>query len=350
MEFNPWADFNLSGQFVSETWGLISPGMPQTAARIGQHYTHVSIDLEPAQSTQLFTAMIATAFLTNNLESILDAGVAALDAKSVLRQIVFDVRRWHEANPDDWRATRKLIQQKHSYYGGTDQRDRNGVQLNAASTIAALLYGRGDFVETLRHAFNFGWDCDNNAAAAGTILGVIKGARWILDQGWNIQDRFRNTSRDDMPDDETITRFGDRLVDLAGRVIAEQGGAKAVSGGKAVYRIPVEKPANVEPLSNPRRQFAELQRRMSAEIESGIVHGASIQQARAAYLAICLDLAPALRRKYPEQWSKALAALNGYPKVVQVLFYQSPIPAGEKLREKALAAGLERPAKMEKVW
>src|SRR5262252_6749898 len=26
---NPWADFNLSGQFVSESWGLISPGMPQ---------------------------------------------------------------------------------------------------------------------------------------------------------------------------------------------------------------------------------------------------------------------------------------------------------------------------------
>src|SRR5215510_11442523 len=44
---NPWADFNLSGQFVSETWGLISPGMPRTAARIGIHYTHVSIDGEP---------------------------------------------------------------------------------------------------------------------------------------------------------------------------------------------------------------------------------------------------------------------------------------------------------------
>ena len=35
IEINPWADFNLSGQFVSETWGLISPGMPQTAARLG---------------------------------------------------------------------------------------------------------------------------------------------------------------------------------------------------------------------------------------------------------------------------------------------------------------------------
>lgn len=350
VQFNPWADFNLSGQFASETWGLISPGMPQTAARIGLHYTHVSIDLEPAQSTQLFTAMIATAFLTDNLEEILDAGLASLDTRSILRRIVSDVRRWHKQNPDDWHATRKLIQQTYSYYGGADQRDRNGVQLNAASTVAALLYGRGDFVQTIRHAFNFGWDCDNNAAAAGTIMGVIKGNRWILEQGWNIQDRFRNTSRDDMPEDETITRFGDRLVELAGRVIAGHGGAKTTSGGKAVYRIPVQKAANMEPLGDPQRQFAAMQKQMSAEIEDGIAHGTSVQQARAAYVAICLDLAPALRRKYPEQWPKALAALNGYPRLVQVLFYQSPIPTGEKLREKALAAGLEKPAKMEKLW
>ena len=48
VQINPWADFNLSGQFAAESWGLISPGMPRTAARIGLHYTHVSIDGEPA--------------------------------------------------------------------------------------------------------------------------------------------------------------------------------------------------------------------------------------------------------------------------------------------------------------
>ena len=32
---NPWADFNISGQFLSETFGLLAPAMPQTAARIG---------------------------------------------------------------------------------------------------------------------------------------------------------------------------------------------------------------------------------------------------------------------------------------------------------------------------
>ncbi|KPK35027.1 MAG: hypothetical protein AMJ65_17665, partial [Phycisphaerae bacterium SG8_4] len=49
---NPWANFNISGQFVCESFGLIAPAMPQTAARIGLNYTHVSIDGEPAQTTQ----------------------------------------------------------------------------------------------------------------------------------------------------------------------------------------------------------------------------------------------------------------------------------------------------------
>src|SRR5690606_24741588 len=34
---NPWASFNLSGQFLSETFALLAPGMPQTASKIGRH-------------------------------------------------------------------------------------------------------------------------------------------------------------------------------------------------------------------------------------------------------------------------------------------------------------------------
>ena len=122
IEINPWADFNLSGQFVSESWGLISPGMPQTAARIGIHYTHVSIDGEPIQSTQMIDSMIATAFLTSDMEKILDAGEAALDPASVMHQIMLDVRRWRQENPKDWRTTRRLTRDKYCKYGGQDMR------------------------------------------------------------------------------------------------------------------------------------------------------------------------------------------------------------------------------------
>ena len=343
--FNPWADFNLSGQFVSETWGLVAPGMPQTAARTGLHYTHVSIEGEPAQATQLFTSMIATAFLTADMEKILDAGAAATAPGSRMRGIVADVRRWHAANPRDWRATRQAIQEKYTYYGGNDQRDKNGVQLNGAAAVAALLYGGGDFTETVRHAFNFGWDCDNNAAVAGAIVGVIHGYKRLMAQGWSIQDRFRNTSRDAMPEDETITRFGDRLIAVARRVLAERGGTFA----NGVYRIRAEEAANVEPLPDTAAQAAAMRAGLAPEIEREIAAGAPPPRlARAAYLAICLDLAPALGRAHPEAWGRAVAALNGYPNVVEAIFFQAPLPAGESIRQKALAAGLPQPVRRPK--
>lgn len=237
VQFNPWSDFNISGQFVCECWGLIAPGMPQTAARIGLHYTQVAISGEPAQATQLFDAMIATAFLTDDLERLLQAGVAAVDPKSVIHQVVNDVRAWHKANPNDWRATRRLVKEKYSRFNGA-MRDRNGYELNTASIIGALLYGGGDYVKTSILAFNFGWDADCNAATVCTILGVLKGGRWMLSQGWDIKDVYRNTTRDQMPTNETMTTFGDRLITLAERNIIENGGKKIQREGEGCLSHP----------------------------------------------------------------------------------------------------------------
>jgi len=347
---NPWAHFNISGQFICETFGLLAPGMPRTAARIGLNFTRVTIDAEPAQTTQLFTTMISTAFITNDIDKILDAGVNAVDPKCAIRQIVNDVRRWYRLHPNNWRTIRRLVKAKYSRHNGA-MRDRNGYELNTASTIAALLYGRGDFVNTLKTAFNFGWDADNNAATSGTIIGVVKGYRWMMSQGWQIVDRYRNTTRDDMPMDETITSFADRLIDLAERVIIEKGGQRKNINGQLIYHIRLEKPANVVPLTDFTEQAGRLRSNMKTEIEGTIIRPDNNQKlAFAAYLAICLDLAQPLRQKHPKQWAKALEAINHYPKVVQVLFFHSPFPAGEQLRKKAIAAGLRKPESRIKIW
>jgi hypothetical protein len=347
---NPWADFNISGQFLCETFGLLAPAMPRTASRIGLNYTRVAIDLEPAQTTQLFCTMIATAFTSDDIEEILEAGVAALDERSVIREIVADVRGWHKRHPDDWRATRRLVKQKYSQHGGA-MRDRNGYELNTASTIAALLYGQGDFAKTLMTAFNFGWDADNTAATAGTIVGVVKGYRWMLSQGWQIVDRYKNTSREDMPEDETITSFADRLIDLAEKVIIEQGGERRIVQGRPVYHIRRERPGNVETLPDVEEQVVRMRKEMGAAIEEGIAHGKSDQElARSAYLAICLGLAPDLEKKYPDRWVRAVEALSGHWRVMQNIFYGPDLPALRELREKAEAAGLKKPAEERPVW
>jgi hypothetical protein len=348
--FNPWADFNISGQFICETFGLLAPAMPQTAARIGLNYTTVTIDGEPAQTTQLFTTMIAQAFVTENIDELVDAGLAAIDPDSDVYKIVQDVRRWHGQHPNDWKTTRRSLKEKYSRYGGA-MRDKNGYELNTGATIAALLYGQGDFVQTLITAFNFGWDADNSAATAGTIVGVTKGYRWMLAQGWPIVDRYKNTTRQNMPTDETITSFADRLIDLAEKVIAEQGGTRIDEGGHTVYRIEAQEPACILPLDNTDEQTAVLKTRLRDEIDRLLDPECSNPyRARAAYYAICLDLAGSIRESHPEAWSNALRALDGYPNVIQALFHHSPTPQGDLLREKAIAAGLQPPATRKDLW
>jgi hypothetical protein len=343
LALNPWSGFNISGQFICESFGLIAPGMPQTAARIGLNYTHVTIDAEPAQTTQLFTAMIATAFFTGDIDAILDAGIASVDSESGILPIIKDVRRWHQQNPDDWRTTRRLIRDKYTLYESRT-RNQNGYELCTAATVAALLYGRGDLVNTLIHAFNLGWDADNNAATAATIVGVIKGRRWMQQQGWEIRDVYRNTTRPSMPEDGTITGFGDRIIEVAERVIIENGGGKFRRDGKDFYRISVQKPANIESLPNPDEQIAGLRMQLKPQIEAGFAEGAAVRQrARAAYLAICLGLADELRSKNPDEWKQALTAIEEYPKLLDVLFNESPGPEADKLRAAAVAAGLKKP-------
>jgi hypothetical protein len=347
---NPWADFNISGQFLCETFGLIAPAMPQTAAKIGLNYTRVAIEGEPAQTTQLFTSLIALAFIEDDIDALLDRGLAAIDPDSAISRIVRDVRDWHRQHPADWRATRRLLKEEYSKHGG-QMRDRNGYELNTGSIIAALLYGQGDFVRTLIAAFNFGWDADCNAATAGTILGVMKGYRWMLAQGWQIVDRYKNTTRENMPNDETITSFADRLVDLAERVILEQGGQRLRKDGRIAYEIRTQQPQCIQRMEDPDTQTAALREKLQDEIARSVVQPSCDQElARAAYYAICLDLAPSLREERPQHWSSALAALNRYENVVQVLFHHSPTPSGERLRRKALAAGLRMPATRKDLW
>lgn len=347
---NPWSDFNISGQFICESFGLMSPAMPQTAARIGLHYTHVAIDGEPAQATQLFTTMIATAFVETDIGKILDAGEKAVDPKSRIADVVATTRRFCAENPNDWKKTRLAMKERWQTHGGI-VRDRNGYELNTACVVAALYYGHGDFIETLRTAFNLGWDADCDGATAATVVGVIKGRQWMDDQHWKIKDIYRNTSRDDMPNDETLTGLENLCIQAARITIKTQGGSvpspatgRAREGlpTTALDRIPLEQPANIEPLATPTDQLARARKQLGPQLKSD-PSSPGVARARAAFIAICLGETGRLKSESPKEWAAAVAELQmNYPKVVHNLF-KAPSPIGDPLRRAAEHAGLHDP-------
>jgi hypothetical protein len=347
--FNPWATFNLSGQFLCETYGLVAPGMPQTAAKIGLNYTTVAINNEPAQATQLFTTMISTAFMENDINKIIEAGFVTLDKTSILVQVINDIKNWHAQNLDNWRETRRLLKEKYTREEGRD-RDRNGHEINTGCVIAALLYGKGDFVESEKSAFNFGWDADCNAATVGTIVGVTYGYRRMMHQNdrynpeWQIVDRYKNTTRDNMPMDETITSFADRIIELFEMVNESNGGVKSLVNNNMVYQIPIESPAQVIKLTPVENQKQLLRKEFGKQINEDLVNGNKEERARAVYMAICLDLNTDLAKNNPKEWSQACADLSGYWKIMNNVFYDS-FQDLKLFHEKFKMAGFKKPAR-----
>ena len=341
---NPWADFNISGQFLCETFGLLAPAMPQTAAQIGLHYTRVAIDNEPAQTTQFFTTMIATAFVESDLDMLLNAGIKSIDSNSVIRQIVADVRSWHKQYPNDYKRVHRLIHEKYEKNDALT-RNRNGSELNTAAIVAALLYGEGDFAETIKYGMNFGYDADCNMATLGTIVGTVYGYRKLMSQGWMIVDRYKNTTRDNMPNDETITSFADRLIELFELINEENGGCKTVVDNQVVYIIKREEPAMVAPLLSSEEQRSMLISSFQTKIPDLLKNGGRQDKARAAYIAVCLGMDKMLKEGYPKEWKEACHALRGYWKVMNNLFYGDVFEAHRSLTDKFSKAGFKAPAK-----
>jgi hypothetical protein len=218
-------------------------------------------------------------------------------------------------------------------------RNRNGSELNTAAIIAAFLYGNGNFAETIRHSMNFGYDADCNCATLGTLLGASYGHKRIMNEGWQIVDRYKNTKRDNMPMDETIISFADTVIDVFEMVNMENGGNKSIVNSVSVYNIVSEKPTPVYNISTKDAGRSDLIKKLENEIVTSLLHGSRQEMARAAYMAVSLDLTAILKKKYPKQWKEACYNLSGYWKVMSNIFHGGGFKSLIDLKEKFAAAG-----------
>jgi hypothetical protein len=172
------------------------------------------------------------------------------------------------------------------------------------------------------------------------------GYKKMMTEDWIIVDRYRNTSRDGMPMDETITSFADRVFELAEKMIRHNGGKRILRGDKYYLQIPLEEPGMVEKLPKLSDQISELADELESEIEKIIQYPESKEElCKAAYLGICLDLDVTLREKYPEKWMEAKATFNECWKLKQLIYYGGNFPSILRIKEKFLNAGLPEPEK-----
>lgn len=248
VENNKAASYNLSGQFCTEAFGMISPGMPKTASDIGIYYAHIAVSGEPIQAAQFWTTLISlNSFSNSPIEQVINEALLAVDPKSAMAEVVKDAIKAHNDNPENWISARQIIYKKWII----DRKwNGNSTPSNGAMVILALLYGKGDFYKTLQYAMALGLDADCNAATAGAVIGVNLGFSKIASlPGFNMPDTFNNKTRPQLPPVMKISEQAELMMRICEKVILGNGGKKITKNGVVFYKIKLQKPEATEMMS-----------------------------------------------------------------------------------------------------
>ncbi|HEV2474408.1 MAG TPA: ADP-ribosylglycohydrolase family protein [Chthonomonadales bacterium] len=209
----------IGAQIFVDGWGLVSPAQPELAVELASKAARVSHDGEAVYAARVVAAIEAQAFVESSIERLLDIAVSFIPSGSVIYRLIEDLREWR-TKLSDWRAARRVVEERYGYhlYGGGCH-----VVPNHALIILALLYGEGDFQQSLKIVNTCGWDTDCNSGNVGCILGIRDGLAAI-----NGEPDWRGPVADRM---YLSTADGGRCVtDAAREAIYVAGLGRALSG------------------------------------------------------------------------------------------------------------------------
>jgi ADP-ribosylglycohydrolase/transcriptional regulator with XRE-family HTH domain len=171
---NPYREF-IGAQIRADIFGYTSPGQPARAALLAWRDARISHVKNGLYGAMLVSAMIAAAFVTSDIESIVEIGLASIPARSRMATAVRETMD-QTRNSGDWRDVAAYITERYADY------DSVHVLPNACIVVLALLWGKGDFERSITTAAMCGMDTDCNAATVGSIMGVVCGAASLPDK------------------------------------------------------------------------------------------------------------------------------------------------------------------------
>ncbi|UCG86566.1 MAG: ADP-ribosylglycohydrolase family protein [Gemmatimonadota bacterium] len=181
-EYNAHAndiDFQIEADFI----GLMTPGMPQASNDLCLRAGRVMNYGDGILGGVFVSGMYSAAFFESDPRRVVEAGLATLPPESPYAQVIADVLEWSRLHPDDWTETWRLVNEKWDRRepcpAGALQPFNIDAKLNGAYIALGLLYGGGDFYETMKISTRAGQDSDCNPASAAGVLGVILGYEGI---------------------------------------------------------------------------------------------------------------------------------------------------------------------------
>ena len=175
--FNKCAD-DIDYQIEADFSGLVSPGLPNNAVRMGETFGRLMNYGDGLYAGQFVGAMYSEAFFETDVEKIIRKALEAIPAESQYAQMVRDVLQWKEEFPNDWEACWNKINEKYQHNpeyrqwscSGKDSAFNIDAKINGAYILVGLLYGEGDLDKTIVVATRCGQDSDCNPSNAAGIL------------------------------------------------------------------------------------------------------------------------------------------------------------------------------------
>ncbi len=171
----------IGGQIFIDTWGLVTPGNPDLAAKYAREAASVTHGGNGIYGGIFIAVCISYAFVEKDIKKILEKGLSYIPEDCEYARVVKAVMAFYEEHPENWRDCFRYIFENFGYdkYPGNCH-----IIPNIAVMILGLLYGEGDFGKTLNITNMCGWDTDCNVGNVATIMGVRNGLEGIDYDKW----------------------------------------------------------------------------------------------------------------------------------------------------------------------
>lgn len=210
----------IDAQIECEIFGMITPGMPRNAYGRTKWWMAAVGDGVVLENAAFYAMLCSEAFFMDDIYVMLNDVRSEFADETETAQIFDEVLSLYRQDPLDWRWARGQIHRK--YWTGYSLDCR----INFAATLLALLYGGGDFEDTVRIAVLAGYDNDCNAATSATILGIMLGYDGLPEKLKEQSGSFyRNTNRPGLASN-TLEELAARIAAQAEKVILSAGGLK----------------------------------------------------------------------------------------------------------------------------
>jgi hypothetical protein len=237
-----WA---IDSQITTESLGAAALGMRQRAADLAAAFGGVTNSGYALHAAQFYAAMYAAAPLESNVETVVAKGLAVVPLTSRTRQAIQDVVDIYTTDKGDgtldWRAAHQQI---YSKLRGAEGKGRyqSWVEstMNVALTTLAILYGQGDFQQTVEIGVLAGYDNDCNPATAGGLIGLMKGlsALPVPPENYPLENFRVNVISNMTPAERLVSAVGAEFRAAAEAEIVRMGGWIENPGPGAIYHLP----------------------------------------------------------------------------------------------------------------